>query len=907
MAEVFLAQQRGVEGWGRRVAVKRILPHLSDSADFNRMFLAEARLAARLSHPNIVHIYDFGKVADDYFIAMEFVDGIHAGNLIKLAETERLPAALIARIGADAAAALHYAHGQTDNSGKALGLVHRDVSPANLMVSFDGVVKLVDFGIAKAAALSEGKTSPGVIKGKYAYMSPEQTIGAPLDGRSDVFSLAVCMWEMLSGRVIVERGNAADAMRAIRDGRLARLDQVAPWVPPPLTRAITWAMENKREARCTAAEFGQALEEYIKASPDIATPLQLGSWLRTRFASTATGPMAAMPDLVAGPDTRGASVASPGTAVAPGTAAGAGVGAVDEPTGRGAQTILDPPRTLGGARSEPRRGRSAPEPVARRRASSRTPPSRAIAASADLAVRRPRRDRAHPDRRPRTERTGRRRRSRPRRGQRRRQGRAGRAPRRPGPGRAAVGAAARAGGRARRPARAGACRRADRAPAGRGRAGAANALGVAARDPGLAELADGEPTTAFLPSTLEHDETIDRAPHLRAAQAIGTVRLELPGSAAARQPTAPMAPPVAVADTREATVVAVAAGRAPGVAHATAPGPATVAGPCGPRRLRPSRPAEPVRVRRRSHQGRCPRCTRRPSSGRGRPPAPTSARWCWCSPGWRWRPPACGCCWRPAARVHPTTPGSSLAPARSTPARASSSPPHPWMRPRSRSAGVDAVGVDAAPARAVLEVITSPPGAEVQIGGARARAPAQFTVDPGIIELEIHLAGHVPAERRYEVAPGERRTVEIALRKASAGAPAASGRLTLRTDPYAEVYLGGRHLGQTPFAELVLPAGTHTLVLQHPGKKKVTRAVTIKPGQETRLFVRHPVSARCGIDGACGAPSPWPWSPPAPAPTPACWCGSPAIGRSGRARSGASTRSAWARPTTTRPAATTAR
>ncbi|MBP6847834.1 MAG: serine/threonine protein kinase, partial [Kofleriaceae bacterium] len=359
MAEVFLAQQRGVEGWGRRVAVKRILPHLSDSADFNRMFLAEARLAARLSHPNIVHIYDFGKVADDYFIAMEFVDGIHAGNLIKLAETERLPAALIARIGADAAAALHYAHGQTDNSGKALGLVHRDVSPANLMVSFDGVVKLVDFGIAKAAALSEGKTSPGVIKGKYAYMSPEQTIGAPLDGRSDVFSLAVCMWEMLSGRVIVERGNAADAMRAIRDGRLARLDQVAPWVPPPLTRAITWAMENKREARCTAAEFGQALEEYIKASPDIATPLQLGSWLRTRFASTATGPMAAMPDLVAGPDTRGASVASPGTAVAPGTAAGAGVGAVDEPTGRGAQTILDPPRTLGGARSEPGRAVSA--------------------------------------------------------------------------------------------------------------------------------------------------------------------------------------------------------------------------------------------------------------------------------------------------------------------------------------------------------------------------------------------------------------------------------------------------------------------------------------------------------------------------------------------------------------------
>src|SRR5262252_7667865 len=145
MAEVFLAQQRGLEGFDRRVAVKRILPHLADSPDFTKMFLGEAKLAAQLTHPNIVHIYDFGKVEGDYFIAMEYVDGVHAGQLFK--HDEKLPMSLIARIGADAAAALHYAHELRSSSGKPLDLVHRDVSPANIMVSFDGAVKLCDFGI----------------------------------------------------------------------------------------------------------------------------------------------------------------------------------------------------------------------------------------------------------------------------------------------------------------------------------------------------------------------------------------------------------------------------------------------------------------------------------------------------------------------------------------------------------------------------------------------------------------------------------------------------------------------------------------------------------------------------------------------------------------------------------------
>ncbi|MBV8761604.1 MAG: serine/threonine protein kinase, partial [Deltaproteobacteria bacterium] len=307
MAEVFLAQQRGLEGFDRRVAVKRILPHLADSADFVKMFLAEAKLAAQLSHPNIVHIYEFGKVETDYFIAMEFVDGVHTGEIYK---TGGMPASLVARIGADAATALHYAHELKAPTGKPYGLVHRDVSPANIMVSFDGIVKLCDFGIAKAAAVGDQLTNPGQVKGKYAYMSPEQTIAAPLDGRSDVFSLAIVLWELLAGRYIVSRGDAVEAMRAIRDGKLDPLDKVAPQTPPALAKAIMWALEPKREKRASAAELAQALEQFIKSSPDIATTMQLGNWIRTRFARVNTGQHSAI---------MGGGTKAAGTAVASGT------------------------------------------------------------------------------------------------------------------------------------------------------------------------------------------------------------------------------------------------------------------------------------------------------------------------------------------------------------------------------------------------------------------------------------------------------------------------------------------------------------------------------------------------------------------------------------------------------------
>ena len=315
MAEVFLAQQRGLEGFDRRVAVKRILPHLSDSQDFVKMFLGEAKLAAQLTHPNVVHIYDFGKVESDYFIAMEFVDGVHAGEIFKRGELEpdRLSPTLIARIGADAASALHYAHELQAPNGTPYGLVHRDVSPANIMVSFDGAVKLCDFGIAKAAAMSDQLTNPGQVKGKYAYMSPEQTVAAPLDGRSDVFSLGIVLWELLAGRTIVGRGDAVDAMRAIRDGKLERIEKVVPRTPLALAKAINWALETKRERRATAADLAGALEAFIKSSPEIATPMQLAQWVRGRFTREMTGPQSRHGTGTAPAPSGGGTVVSTGT------------------------------------------------------------------------------------------------------------------------------------------------------------------------------------------------------------------------------------------------------------------------------------------------------------------------------------------------------------------------------------------------------------------------------------------------------------------------------------------------------------------------------------------------------------------------------------------------------------------
>jgi serine/threonine protein kinase len=190
MAQVWRARIVGPAGFERPVVIKRILPHLAEDPEFAEMFIHEARMSARLSHPNVVQVFELGEFDGEYFIAMEYLRGHDLLRLVRaqMARGTPMDPGLAAAIMRDVCRALAYVHTLTDERGAPLGLVHRDISPSNVMVGFDGVVKLLDFGIAKALSASDQKTRTGVLKGKFSYMSPEQAEGSPLDHRSDLFS-----------------------------------------------------------------------------------------------------------------------------------------------------------------------------------------------------------------------------------------------------------------------------------------------------------------------------------------------------------------------------------------------------------------------------------------------------------------------------------------------------------------------------------------------------------------------------------------------------------------------------------------------------------------------------------------------------------------------------------------------
>ena len=216
MGDVHLARLRGPFGFEKLMVVKRIRAELAGDAHYVRMFLTEARLAAKLSHPNLVQVYDLGRADDGYFLAMEFVDGVGLEDLVGRARDASilLPASELVGAFSKLAAALAYAHDATDHDGP-LGLVHRDVTPRNILLGFDGEPRLIDFGIAKSRVQRE-LTAAGVVKGRVAYMSPEQTFAGPLDRRTDVFSLAVCLYEACTLRHPFLRRGSIDTVEAIR-------------------------------------------------------------------------------------------------------------------------------------------------------------------------------------------------------------------------------------------------------------------------------------------------------------------------------------------------------------------------------------------------------------------------------------------------------------------------------------------------------------------------------------------------------------------------------------------------------------------------------------------------------------------------------------------------------------------
>ncbi len=266
MAELFKATLSGDHGFEKLVAIKKILPHLAVDKQFVEMFIDEARITAQLDHRNIVAVFELGTDADTPYIAMQYVDGLDVLALLReCARVQiRLPAELAAVIARDVCDALDYAHNALDTTGKPLGIVHRDISPGNVLLSWRGDVKLTDFGIARAAERRH-KTEAGTLKGKYGYMSPEQVSGGEIDARSDIFSVGILLAEMVMARRLFTSTNDLDILLMVRDARLDRLHKYASEFPIELRVLCSRALQRRPEDRWqSAAQFRDALDEWLR-------------------------------------------------------------------------------------------------------------------------------------------------------------------------------------------------------------------------------------------------------------------------------------------------------------------------------------------------------------------------------------------------------------------------------------------------------------------------------------------------------------------------------------------------------------------------------------------------------------------------------------------------------------------
>lgn len=254
MAEIYKGLAYDLHGIRRTVVIKKILPHVAAHREFIDMLVTEAKLAVLLTHGNIAQVYDLGKVGDDYFMVMEYVDGKSVSQIMRKSSQigEPVPIAVALHIAAEAAAGLHYMHSRTGADGQPLNIIHRDISPQNLMLTSGGTIKIIDFGIAKAATTIE-ITDVGVVKGKFAYMSPEQASGDPLDYRTDVFSLAVVLFEMLTGRRLFKGKDNQETLRNVRRANVPRPSLYRTDIPAGLDEIVLKALKKPRNERYETA------------------------------------------------------------------------------------------------------------------------------------------------------------------------------------------------------------------------------------------------------------------------------------------------------------------------------------------------------------------------------------------------------------------------------------------------------------------------------------------------------------------------------------------------------------------------------------------------------------------------------------------------------------------------------
>jgi eukaryotic-like serine/threonine-protein kinase len=286
MATLFLSRIRGPQNFEKLIAIKKIHDHLSKEEEFVDMFLDEARISAMIHHPNVVQIFDLGSIDDVYFIAMEYVHGQDLSQILRgviRSKNQTFTWTHAVRLVADACSGLHAAHELKDQEGDPLGLVHRDVSPQNILVSYDGHLKVVDFGIAFAAE-KISQTSVGTLKGKASYMSPEQSRGQPVDRRSDVFALGILLFECCCMKRLFREENEAATLLRVGAADVPRPRSVRPELPAELERIILRALAKKREDRFeSAGDMAQALEKLLVSRGEVVGPAQIETLMSELF------------------------------------------------------------------------------------------------------------------------------------------------------------------------------------------------------------------------------------------------------------------------------------------------------------------------------------------------------------------------------------------------------------------------------------------------------------------------------------------------------------------------------------------------------------------------------------------------------------------------------------------------
>jgi serine/threonine protein kinase len=287
MAEVFRACATGAAGVEKTVALKRILPEFSHDEMFVSMFIEEARISLGLNHSNIGQVYEFGQIDGCYYLAMEYIQGKDVGEIRQLlaAHGATMPVPMAIRILLDVLNALHYAHHKADERGDPLHIVHRDVTPPNVLVSMDGTVKLIDFGIAKMLTRSP-QTAVGLLKGKFGYLSPEQAAGKEIDDRSDLYSLGAVFFELLSGRCLYEGDDRIDVLLRVRRSEVPDICSLNPRVPGSLATILGTALSRDRDRRYqSAADFYEALEGFAHQERMTFSTIQLSRWMSETFGA----------------------------------------------------------------------------------------------------------------------------------------------------------------------------------------------------------------------------------------------------------------------------------------------------------------------------------------------------------------------------------------------------------------------------------------------------------------------------------------------------------------------------------------------------------------------------------------------------------------------------------------------